>query len=865
MTEPERLILPASVRPSRYELTLTPDMDEFTFRGEESVSIEIVEATSSIALNSAELSIKSCRLTLDDGTVLLPDETNLDQKAETATFRFPSTLPAGPARLDIEFAGELNDKLRGFYRSRYTVADGEERYLASTQFEATDARRAFPCWDEPSHKATFQVILVVPSDLVVVSNMPVAGETDEGPSQKKVRFAETPPMSTYLLAWVVGDLRSIEQRASSGTLIRVWAPAGSEENGRFALDVSARLLSYFNDYFGIPYPLEKLDHITIPDFAAGAMENWGAITYREVALLVDPQHSSAGTRQRVASIVAHEMAHMWFGDLVTMAWWNDLWLNESFASWMGDKAVDHLFPEWQMWTQFLSADTARALELDGLKNSHPIEQEVKNPAEIGELFDAISYSKGGSILRMLEQFLGPEVFRRGIQRYLSDHKYGNARTGDLWDALGAASGQRVAAMMDTWVNQTGYPVLDARIARNQGMVEVTGSQNRFLYERVGGEVSPDEALWHVPFSARSADGPEAASVLMDGREATVQLKSRPDSPAGWIKVNPGQTGFYRVNYAREDWERLAAPIESLELPADDRLGVQNDAYALSRAGLLPVTRFLTLAQAYANETDASVWSDLSSNLGDLDTLLADEPYHDAFEALARGVFQPGGERAGWDARPGEGHLDALMRSTVLSALGHYGDDNTLSEASARFAAFVENQGSVHPDIRTVVLTLAAKRGDRSTYDTMWDLYKRLPLEEEKERLLQALTRFEDQALLQETLERSLTPEVRVHDAVRVIAGVASARSGRDLAWEFLKSNWPEYNRRYGEGGFALMRLVYIAASFSSPQKLADVEQFFGTNPVPAAERTLRQSLEAIGLNIAWLDLNREELAAWFAE
>ena len=864
MGKSNAVILPGHVRPISYELGLTPDFDRFTFRGEESVDIEVLEPTASIVLNCADIEVQSCSLTLADGAGLTSTDTSFNSDDETVTFRFDATLPTGPARLQIAYTGELNDKLRGFYRSRYTDVDGQERIMASTQFEATDARRAFPCWDEPALKARFQVALVIPSDMAAVSNMPAASEDAHGPGLKRVQFAETPVMSTYLLAFVIGDLRSIEQRADNGTLVRVWTTRGKEEQGRFALDVSVRLLEYFNRYFGIPYPLDKLDHLAIPDFAAGAMENWGAITYRETALLVDPQLSSAVTRQTVAAVVAHEMAHMWFGDLVTMAWWNDLWLNESFASWMGDKAVDHLYPEWQMWTQFIAGDTARALSFDGLKNSHPIEQEVKDPAEIVELFDVISYSKGGSILRMLEHFIGADAFQRGLRQYLSDHSYANARTQDLWAALGAASNQPVVAMMDSWVQQTGYPVLDVSFGRSQDRVEVSARQQRFLYEDVAGKRNSDDTLWRVPLAATTASGPNAHSILMDGRDALLQLTPDSDIQKNWVKINPEQTGFYRVNYPRDGWDGLASAVERLELQPPDRLGLQNDAYALSRAGLLPVTQFLGLASAYVNETDASVWSDLASNMDDLDGVLADEAYRDSFEAFALRVFQPPGGRVGWDAGPGEGHLDALMRSTVLAALGKYGDEGALSEASRRFAAMLEDSNSVRADIRAVVLTLAARRGDGSTYDTMWELYKDAPLQEEKVRLLRALAAYRQPQLLAQTLERSLGEDVRVHDTIDVVTGVGANRHGRDLAWDFLKSNWSEFDRRYGEGGFALMRLVHMTSEFATSEKLADVEEFFAQHAAPAAERTLRQSLEQIRLNIAWLDLNREELATWLA-
>ena len=856
--------LPGNVRPVRYDLTLTTDLNEFAFRGEEAVDIEVLESTSTITLNCAEIAIQGSKVVLPDGTSMDSRPAVLDDMKETATLLFDSPLPIGPAKLQITFTGELHDKLRGYYRSRYTDAEGRQRFLATTQFEATDARRAFPCWDEPALKATFAVTLEFPSDLVAVSNMPVASETQTSSGTRRVRFAETPRMSTYLLAFAVGDLKSIEQRADDGTLVRVWATSGHEHKGRFALETAVKLLAYFNDYFGIPYPLEKLDHLAIPDFAAGAMENWGAITYRETALLVDPEHSSAGTREVVASIVAHEMAHMWFGDLVTMEWWNDLWLNESFASWMGDKAVDHLFPDWQMWTQFLVADTNRALSLDGLKNSHPIEQEVNDPAQIGQLFDAISYSKGASLLRMLEHFVGPEAFRQGLQHYLTEHQYGNARTYDLWNALGEASGQPVAAMMDTWTKQTGYPVVDVRTERGPGGVKIMAEQRRFLYEHVAEPQGEDSALWHVALAVRAAESGQQASTLMDGRNAGLHLavSDRPNSN-DWIKVNPGQTGFYRVSYPPDELDRLKDPIGNLTLPAADRLGIQNDAYALSKAGLLGAAQFLGLAEAYANETDASVWADLAANLGSLDRLLMDEPYHGGYQAFARSIFQPIGRSVGWDARPGEGHLDALLRSTVLEQLGRYEDGDVLAEARERFNAYVEEPSAVHPDLRRAVLALAAQRGDRRMYDTLWDLVRSAPLQEEKVRLLAALTQFSQEELIEETLRRSLTDDVRPHETINVVVGVAASRHGRESAWEFVKQNWAEFDRRYGEGGFGLMNLVSITSVFTTAERLEDVATFFEAHPAPAAERTVRQSLERIRLNVAWLRINGPELADWF--
>ncbi len=860
MTESNAVMLPNNVRPDRYALTLEPDLGRFTFAGRVIIDVEILRPTAIIVLNAAELEIESCRFT-SSGADMCP-ETTLDEKAETAAFTFDSALPAGPAKLEIAFTGEINDRLRGFYRSRYTDAQGEERYLATTQFEATDARRAFPCWDEPSLKASFEVTLVVPSELAVVSNTMIADEADEGGGLKRVRFDETPVMSTYLLAFVVGDLKSVERTAEDGALVRVWATAGKESQGEFAVETSVKLLSYFNDYFGIPYPLEKLDHVAIPDFAAGAMENWGAVTYREVALLVDPGQTSAQARQRIAAIISHEMAHMWFGDLVTMAWWNDLWLNESFASWIGDKAVDWLFPEWEMWTQFVSGDTNAALGLDGLRSSHPIEQEVKDPAEIGQLFDAISYSKGGSILRMLEQFLGEATFREGLRRYIARHQYRNAVTRDLWDALGEASGRPVAEMMDSWAQQTGYPVLDVGTAPVEGGVELHVSQERFVYERLVDPGAAEDTVWHVPVTV-AASGGEAASTLVDSPQASIRLPE--GAGEGWIKVNPDQVGFYRVNYTSAGWERLRPAVEGMEVSAIDRLGLQDDAFALARAGYLPVTQFLSLARSYVNETNAIVWGDLSANFGLLDLLVSDEPFYGSFSEMMREVYGPAGERVGWQARPEERELDAIMRSTILGQLGKYDDEATLDTAWSLFTGYVDDPASVHPDIRGVVFNLAAKQGDESTCRAIWELHDRASTEEEKMRLLMSLGRFQETGLLSETLDRSLSDRVRYHDTIQVIASVAGNRMGRDMAWEFVKESWGELSRRYSDGFFALSRLVGITAGFTTRDKLADVEGFFAEHPTPSADRAISQSLETIRLNIAWLDHNRADLRAYFAD
>jgi puromycin-sensitive aminopeptidase len=861
MQSPTTYRLPTDVRPLRYHLTLTPNLDIFTFEGEESVDLVIEKPTKTVKVNAVELKIAYAAVVLN-GVSMEAQSIDHDEPSETATFTFAGNLPAGNATLKVRFTGALNDQLHGFYRVLYTRADGSEGRMACTQFEATDARRAFPCWDEPAAKATFKLTLNIPDNLTAISNTFIESEMDLPVDMKSVTFYETPKMSTYLLAFVVGDMARVEKKAPNGTLVRIWATKGKEKQGKFALDTAVRLLDYYNDYFGIPYPLEKLDHIAIPDFAAGAMENWGAVTYRETALLYDPKNSAANTQQRIAEVVAHEMAHMWFGDLVTMEWWDALWLNESFASWMGNKAVDALFPEWDMWTQFVYQETNGGLALDSLANSHPIEVPVNNPAEIGEIFDSISYNKGGAVLRMLERYLGEDTFQQGIHIYLSAHQYGNARTQDLWTALEEASGQQVTPVMDSWIKQTGHPVLDTKVSRLSNQANVDLSQKRFLYNQVlGGDTNG--SLWQVPVSIAARRQESAASTLLVRETDTINIKDI--SAADWVKVNAGQTGFYRVNYTNAEWDRLRQAVESLQLPATDRLGLQNDAFALSRAGLLPASQFLHLAQAYRQESHYSVWADLASNLREFEGLISEQPYLSQFETFGRELFSDVVQRIGWDAGPNAEHLDHLLRSTILMRAGSYGDKAVLREASRRFDDYRARPSSLNPNLRDVVFGLTAGQGDASTYDVMLKQYRKVKLHEEKLRFLRAMARFRQPELIQRHLDLTLSSEVRVQDTVSIVVSIAANRKGLEPAWRFVKDNWAEFDRRYGAGGFALMRLVSITGGFNTLDKADDVDSFFKAHPCAAAARTIKQSLERIKVNHAWLQKYGEEIGAWFSK
>ena len=855
--------LPENVRPLRYQVTLEPNLEKFTFDGSADIGIVVNEETDTIVLNAIELQIASAVITDKQGGTAKATDVIFDQNRERVSIILPSQLEVGNHTLHLKFSGYLNDQLRGFYRSRYLDAEGAEHFMATTQFEATDARRAIPCWDEPSVKAIFEITLVVPNQLQAISNMPVIEEVMVANGKKAVSFEATPLMSTYLLAFVVGDLACVEGHAVGGTLIRVWATKGKEHLGQFALENSINALSYMNEYFGIDYPLPKMDHIAIPDFAAGAMENWGAITYRETALLYDPENSAAQIKQRVLEVVAHEMAHMWFGDLVTMEWWDDLWLNESFASWMGDKTVNHLYPEWQMWTQFVSHDTNAALSLDGLRNSHSIEANVDDPAEIRELFDAISYSKGGSVLRMLENYVGPETFKKGLNIYLTDHAYSNAQGRDLWHAINDAANQSnlnfpisVVDLMETWIKKIGYPVLRVHIGREDQKTAVEFSQQRFLYDYLIDKTSQHD-LWPIHTSVITGSGNTYSSTFAEASDSLEIGES-----TSWVKLNSGQTGFYRVAYAEDEWIALSSAIRDKALPAVDRLGLQNDAYALARSGHLPGTIFLTLANSFIDEDDAIVWGDLASNLKGLEGLLGSAPFLPDYREFARKIFGKIVSKTGWEADENETHLKSLLRSIVIGQYGAYGDQGTIDFAVQSFKEHAAATKIVRPDIRGVVFGLAAQESNPDTYDELWNLYKKADLNEEKVRILSALTRVRDPQLINDLLNRTMGDEVRSQDAPGVIIQLANHAHGLEIAWDFLKANWKEFDRRYGKGGFAIMRLVSIGSNFSSSDKEDEVREFFQVNPAPSAARTIEQTLESIRLNTAWIDANQSSVEKW---
>ncbi|XP_075924071.1 puromycin-sensitive aminopeptidase-like [Petromyzon marinus] len=860
--------LPTDVVPKNYELVLKPDLAEFTFEGKEAIDVEVKQSTGQIVMNCADIDIISASFCHQGGKEINASGFNYENQDERVTLSFPSALEPGPGKLKLEFVGELNDKLRGFYRSKYVARSGEIRFAAVTQFEPTDARRAFPCWDEPAIKATFDLSLIVPRDRVALSNMQeikrVPQDDEQGSSGEglvRVTFARSPIMSTYLVAFVVGEFDFVEAQSSDGVLVRVYAPLGKAEHGRFALQVATKTLPFYKDYFDVPYPLPKIDLIAVADFATGAMENWGLVTYRELALLVDPKNSSAEAKQKVALVVGHELAHQWFGNLVTMEWWTHLWLNEGFASWIEYLCVDHCFPEFDIWTQFVSTDYAPALELDALDNSHPIEVPVGHPSEVDEIFDTISYSKGASVIRMLHNYIGDEDFRKGMHLYLTKFQYKNAATQDLWDCLEEASGKPVSAVMCTWTTQMGFPVLHVT-AEQQGNDRILKiSQKKFCAGGVfSGEICPQ---WMVPISVSTSEDPNAihTTVLLDKPEMTVTIKNI--DPKHWIKLNPGTVGFCRVSYTSDMLYSLIPAIRDLSLPARDRMDLQNDLMALARAGVVSAVEVLKVLEAFKNETNYTVWLDLSGNLSSIAVLLINTDFYSNFQDYVIDLFAPIGARLGWDPKPGEGHLDALLRSIALGRLGRAGHPPTLEEARRRFHEHTEGKKVLHPDLRQMVYVTVLKHGDAAVLDTLLKMHKHTDQLEERVRIERIVGASPTAELLQKVLNFSISDEVRSQDTVFVIGGVAgSSKLGMSMAWRFVQEKWAELSSRY-QGGFLLPRLIKMTTdNFASEKKANQVKEFFEKNPTPSAERTVQQSCENILLNAAWLNRDGEALRAY---
>ena len=850
--EPYRL--PHIVTPHRYELRLTPDLAAASFVGEETIALTVHDATDEIVLNALDLEISAVSIIGADGAPV-EGQARIDAENEQARLRFPHRLEAGSWQLRIAFHGSLNAKLAGFYLSTYKTGTGEERSLASTQFEATDARRAFPCWDEPAFKAVFSITMVIDQDLTAISNGPVLRETPAAePGKKELHFADTIPMSTYLVAFIVGDFVPGEAVISAGVPVRVWAVPGKESLIGFAREAGAFALTFFAEYYGIPYPGEKLDLIAIPDFAFGAMENLGAVTFRETALLLDEGTATHGELQGVAEVIAHELAHMWFGDLVTMRWWNGIWLNEAFATFMQMLAVDAWKPEWETWLTFGTARAA-ALLIDGLHSTRPVEFPVGRPEEAQAMFDVLTYEKGAAVLRMLQQHLGPEVFQQGITRYLQTHALGNTETSDLWDALEQASGQPVRRAMDSWIFQPGYPLVSLEQTDDAGAL--TLSQTRFLY--LGGAAASG-GLWQAPVTLRAEmrDGPSEVKTLLQERESRVELPSRLD----WVVANAGGHGFYRVRYAPDLLRRLMPHIHERLSPIE-RFDLASDAWAAALAGYIPLAEFLDLTALFREEMDESVWTLLAGAFGSLRRMMGAEQ-QPAIAMLVRDRLSASQERLGWSPRPDEDARTRQLRGLLLGMLGSVGNDPAVqAEARRRYAAYRQDAAAVDPNIVPAIVSVLAATGDTARYDEFWQSYLDAHNPQDEERYLFALSGFRDAGLLQQTLDRTLTSQVRSQDAPYLVRAVFANREGSALAWSFMKQHWDELLARFPEN--AIPRMCEGVTSLTTPELEAEVKHWFATHEVKQAGKQLDQHLERLRMGVLFRRREAANLLAYVAQ
>ena len=821
-----------------YDLSFEPDLETFTFVGKEIIRAVITKPTNTITIHAAELKIKKCQV--ESRNKSIATKFTLDSKNETLTIKLASTV-SGPLKLLIDFDGVLNDRLVGFYRSQYKDKSGKTKYLATTQFEAADARRAFPCWDEPAAKATFDISILTEPNHSAISN---TNQTSQKKFGKKIlhKFARTPIMSTYLVYLAVGEFEYLTTK-SGKVVMRIVTTKGNSKKGKFALDLCKKLVRSYEDYFGIKYPLPKLDLIAVPDFASGAMENWGAITFRETILLFDEKTSSTQTKQFIAEVVSHELAHQWFGNLVTMKWWNDLWLNESFATFMATKFVDKFYPEWKLWDQFLEDTMNTAMSLDALHSSHPIDVKVNSPSEIREIFDAISYDKGGCVLKMLESFVTEKNFRAGLRVYLKKFSYKNAEGNDLWDEIGKAAKMPVRSMVNSWLKQTGFPLVDVQ---KQGSKLVL-SQKRFVMEQKGTQ----KGIWEIPIVI-SHDGKTTSKILKKKQEA-IPTKSNQ------ILVNPQRSGFYRIKYSEELMYELKETIRQKSISNIDRWAIQNDLFALCISGDGLAKDYLDFTSSYENESDYLTQSNVSGNLYALYHRTIDESYNSQIKQIAHTYFRKMFETLGWDAQKDEPHTNALLRSYVIAALGKMDDEEILAEANNRFVQYLKNPNSLSPDIQDAVFSLVAWSG-KISYEKLLNLYKSAQSQEQKIRFLGALSSFKDPKLLLKTLELSQSKHVRSQNMHIPIIRISANQYGKKILWPWLKKNWKKLRIKVGSGSPLLNRIVSSISGVADASMQGQIKQFFKQNPTPGTEMTLSQTLERIRIHSQFIKRLRTEFA-----
>ena len=772
--------LPKRVRPADYAIWIKPDIKKLTFAGRETVKLNVEEGTPSLVLNAADLTVSDAQV---DGKTIPKTAIKSDAKNELLTITAPEELTPGEHTLALKFSGKINQFGRGLFYGKYQEqGTGAQKIFLGTQFEATDARRLFPCWDEPAFRARFQLTTVVPENWMAVSNMPVASER-KITGGREVEFQPTPSMSSYLVVFCAGEFDAVESEVD-GVKLRITTTKGKAESARYALEVTAQILHYYNEYFGIPYPLPKLDQLAIPGGFGGAMENWGGITYYETALLFEPANSSAATKQRVYEVIAHEVAHQWFGDLVTMAWWDNLWLNEGFASWMGTKCTARFNPQWEVWldknvprdpVRRIGIAKEQAMEGDARATTHPIQQKIETEAEANSAFDDITYKKGQSFLRMLESFLGEEGFRDGIRRYIEAHKCSNSTTADLWNALRESSGKPVSDIAAGWTEQPGFPVVNVKREANN---KVALSQERFTINFK----DTSDIIWKIPLTYL-IDGQSAPATLLMSEKA-VTLEAVPADRA--LKLNVDGAGNYRVAYDEASWKLLLATLPGMNVP--DQVNLLSDAWAFVQAGRQPLKFYIDLIDRLPPSTALAVRDQIINSFNSIDHLLVGTAEQETFRSYARGELRPTLDALGFQPKADEPVTTSLLRASLVQQLGLFGDEDVIKTCRQNFDNYLKNPASVPPDLRAPTFAIVMRYGDASTWQKLHELGLKTASTEDKQYYYDALAFATDPKLIQKSLAITLTDELPTSRAVFMVPKVARESDRPDLAWEFAKKN-----------------------------------------------------------------------------
>ena len=842
-TEDRNYRLPASPRPTSYHADLSIDLVRRSFSGRETIVMDLAAPADEIVLHAAELAVSSARLWTARGEQLV-SRIEVAPTSETVRLVLGSTAPAGAATLELSWTGQMSTGLRGLYQA------GE---VAVTQFEAADARRVFPCFDEPGFKAAWTLTLDAPAGVALLSNgAPVEAREENG--RQRISFRETPPLPTYLVALACGRLEAKDAMVVRGVQVRTWSVPEKAALTAFGQEVAVEVLPRLEDYFGLPYAFGKLDQVGIPEFEAGAMENAGLITFREAALLLDPATASLPVKKRVAEVVTHELAHQWFGNWVTMRWWDDLWLNESFATWMAFKIVDGWKPDWRVWLDF-DAGKAAALQLDALRSTHPIRAEVKNPDEMAESFDLITYEKGGSVLRMIEGYLGEAPFREGIRLYMRRHAKGNAVADDLWSALAEASRQPVVELANAWIRQAGYPLVEARLDGRK----VRLIQRRFFSEPGAGGAGE---TWPVPLVLRyeDASGVKERRHLLSAGAGEVVLEGAGE--IDWLCANAGSSGFYRVGYDPATSAALARHLG--RLAPSERIGLLADEWALVRAGAHQVGSFLDLAVAFGGEQDYAVLDELVGRLAGIEARLLGAEVRVRFERFVAGMLQAEQAVAGWDARSGEGDPSRLRRAALVRAVGLVArEPQVVAEGGARLDRFMAGDlGALEANLHEPAVVMASRAGDARRFEALRSRFPHEPDPAFQRRYLVGLAQFEDPSLAARAQEMAFTEEVPLQDSASFIGALLANRTARDAFWRVLRDRWEAVQKRIGGAPMLLRRVVEAVGQLPERRHLDEANAFFAAHPIPAAKQATAQTLERMRQEVALWERAQDAVGKW---